>query len=138
MVAPGLQPIATELYKDRNFIQKAVSIGAESLCSVGEIPLGRVAILYGEEAAIYCAPGNRRVGDRCIAGHFYIVGCEDTVLTSLSKEDIEFYRDLFWEPEEIDGLDAVASYLSSSLWANFFQKSSLGNNKILVDINGHE
>ena len=110
MVAPNMQPAVMELYRDQNFIQKAVSIGAEALCSVGIIPLGRVAVLYGEEAAIYCAPGNRRVGDRCIAGHFYIVGCEDAVLTSLSKEDIEFYRDLFWETEEVDELDAVASY----------------------------
>ena len=115
MLAPGLQPMVTELYRDLNFIQKAVSIGAEALCSVGEIPLGRVAVLYGEEAAIYCAPGNRRVGDKCIAGHFYIVGCEDGVLTSLGKEDIEFYRDIFWEPEEIDGSDAVDSYFEAIL-----------------------
>ena len=115
MLAPGLQPMVTELYRDLNFIQKAVSIGAEALCSVGEIPLGRVTVLYGEEAAIYCAPGNRRVGDKCIAGHFYIVGCEDGVLTPLSKEDIEFYRDIFWEPEEIDGSDAVDSYFEAIL-----------------------
>lgn len=111
MLAPGMKPVATELYKDRNFIQKAVSIGAESLCSVGEIPLGGVAVLYGEEAAIYGAPGNRRVGDRCIAGHMYIVGCRDGVLTSLSKEDMDFYRDLFWETEEISSWEAIDSFL---------------------------
>lgn len=110
MVAPDMQPMVTELYRDLNFIQKAVSIGAEALCSVGEIPLGSVLLLYGEEAAIYCAPGNRRVGDKCIAGHFYIVGCKNGKLTSLSKEDIEFYRDIFWEPEDVDGMEAVESY----------------------------
>lgn len=113
MLAPGLQPMVTELYRDLNFIQKAVSIGAEALCSVGEIPLGRVAVLYGEEAAIYCAPGNRRVGDKCIAGHFYIVDCENGNLASLSKEDIEFYRDLFWEPETIDPFEVVGTYFEA-------------------------
>lgn len=111
MLAPGMQPVAMELYKDRNFIQRAVSIGAESLCSVGEIPLDSATVLYGEEAAVYCAPGNRRVGDRCIAGHMYIVGCRDGVLTSLGKEDMDFYRDLFWEPEEVSSWEAIDSFL---------------------------
>jgi len=39
MLAPGLQPMVTEVYRDLNFIQKAVSIGAEDLCSVGKISL---------------------------------------------------------------------------------------------------
>jgi len=111
MAAPGMYPVVTELYKENDFIQRAVSIGAGSLCTVEVLQLGSAVLLCGEEAGIYGAPGNRWVGKRAVSGVFYIVGYEAGKIVSLSQDNIDWYKDMFWEPDDISDTEAVETYL---------------------------
>ena len=58
-----------------------------------------VAILFCRDADWLLGTGNRKVGNRILAGTFYIVGYEDGRLISLTDEQITRYTLRFWETE---------------------------------------
>ena len=100
MVAPGEHPMETTLCCCRTFLDLAVSFGAMYPCDVSFMSLSDTAgILYNREAPLLGLCGNRRIGPHILAGVFYIVGTENGKLVSLPGNLMEYYTDLYWEPE---------------------------------------
>ena len=114
MVAPNLNPIEVRLYKGRAFLRAAVSVCCDGLCPVSVLSLGHKAcILYNNEFQIFTTHCNRRVAEKVIGGVFYIVGLENGKLTSLSQDDVELYKALFWEPDEFSEDEKIDAYLAN-------------------------
>ena len=108
MVSPGMPPCTIELYKSYEFLSKAICIGIDTSCSASILPLSASAvIIYNKSAHNYAMPCNRRVGNKIIAGNFYIVGVENGSFASLSCTDIALYKARFWRPEEFNDDEAI-------------------------------
>ena len=57
-------------------------------------------ILLNDEGKQIGLEGNRRINGDVIVGNFYICGSsEDGELVSLTDEEMEKYKERFWEPE---------------------------------------
>ena len=58
-------------------------------------------ILLNDEGKLMGLEGNRRFYDDIIVGNFYICGSdEEGNLTSLTDEQMEKYKEIFYEPQE--------------------------------------
>ena len=113
MVSPGMPPCTIELYKNHEFLSKAICIGIDIPCAMSTLPLSAsAAIIYNKDAHNYATPCNRRVGNKIIAGTFYIVGVENGSLASLSCTDIALYKAHFWESEEFDDDEVIDAWLN--------------------------
>ena len=100
IVLPNQHPQITQLCDNRVFLDLSVSRGTDSVCSAATLPLvENIAILYPQQGALLCLPGNRKVNGYIIAGTFYIVGVKNGVLRSLTDAEITKYALQFWEPE---------------------------------------
>ena len=66
------------------------------------IDLGQdTCILLNDEGKLMGLEGNRRFYDDIIVGNFYICGSdEEGNLTSLTDEQMEKYKEIFYEPQE--------------------------------------
>ena len=116
IVQPGQHPQITQLCDDRTFLDLSVSRGTGFMCSAVAISLEKgIAIIYAQEGALLCLPGNRRVGNRIVAGTFYVVGVKDDKLRSLTDAEITKYALQFWEPEIISEDEILGSYLDHIL-----------------------
>lgn len=92
MVKPGEQPCVTQIRDDRDFLNCAVSIGANTMCTAVAIPVERgIVAIYAWEGVFAGLHGNQKIGKRIIPGTFYIVGEMDGDLYPLSEEDIDKY-----------------------------------------------
>ena len=102
MVEPGRHPRVTKLKDDLDALQKAVSIGADYQGLIEIIGIGHGdCILCNEEGKLIGMEGNRRIGRDIITGVFYICGeDEEGNLCSLSENDMGWYKNRFWDPEE--------------------------------------
>ena len=102
MVPPGEKPCEVTLLDDPVFLSLAVSIGALEEYSDSWLSLeGDVGIIYNEDGHLWDLKGNRRVGEKILAGNFYIVGCKDGELISLTEKQMEHYFARLFIPEEI-------------------------------------
>jgi hypothetical protein len=111
MVEPGKHPKVTMLKDDLDSLQKAVSIGADYQGLIEIISIGNGDCLFcNEEGKLIGLEGNRRLGNDIIVGVFYILS-EDLVvnLVSLSDKKIQYYTELFWEPERFDRTEIEAT-----------------------------
>ena len=110
-VEPGKHPEVCVLKNELDDLQKAVSIGADSqgLIEIVEIDKG-ICLLDNEEGKLIGLQGNRKIGDDIITGVFYITS-EDKEgnLSSLTDEQIEKYKERFWEIEEYTTQDILSS-----------------------------
>lgn len=89
MVKPGEQPCVTEIKDDRDFLNCAVSYGADMLCTAAAVPVEKgIVAIYAWEGVMAGLPGNRKVGKRILAGTIYIVREIDGDLYSLTPDDI--------------------------------------------------
>lgn len=89
MVKPGEQPCVTQIRDDRDFLNCAVSIGANAVCTAAAISVERgIVAIYAWEGVFAGLCGNRKVGKRILAGTFYIVREIDGDLYSLTDADI--------------------------------------------------
>ena len=89
MLRPGEQPCVTQVLDDREFLNCAVSVGADFLCTAAAVPMERgIVAIYAWEGVMAGLPGNRKVGKRILAGTFYIVREIDGDLCSLANDDI--------------------------------------------------
>lgn len=89
MVKPGEQPCVAEIVDDVDFLNAAVSRGADMLCTAAAVPVERgIVAIYAWEGVMAGLPGNRKVGKRILAGTFYIVRELDGDLYSLLPDDI--------------------------------------------------
>lgn len=116
IVQPNQHPQITQLCDDRTFLDLSVSRGTDFMCSAATLPLvENIAILYPQQGALLCLPGNRSVGNRIIAGTFYVVGVKDGKLRSLTDAEITKYTLQFWEPEIFSEDEVLDSYLDHIL-----------------------
>ena len=112
MIAPKLQPIVVELYRDTDFLRSAVNLCIDEQCPVSVMQLSDTAgILYNDNISIYNAICNRCVGHKILVGVFYIVGLDHGELASLPGPDIETYKARFWDPEEFTEDEKVDAFL---------------------------
>lgn len=116
IVPPNQHPQITQLCDDRTFLDLSVSRGSDFMCSAVAISLGKgIAIIYAQEGTLLCLPGNRSVGNRIIAGTFYVVGVNDGKLRSLTDAEIIKYTSQFWESEIFADDEVFDSYFDSIL-----------------------
>ena len=111
MVEPGKHPGVTTLENDLDALQKAVSIGADYQGLIEIISLGNGdCLLCNEEGKLIGLEGNRRLGNDIIVGVFYIMSeDEEGNLVSLTEKKIQYYTELFWEPERFDRTEIEAT-----------------------------
>ncbi len=111
MVEPGKHPKVTTLIDDLDALQKAVSIGADYQGLIEIISIGNGdCLLCNEEGKLIGLEGNRRLGSDIIVGVFYILSEDaDGNLVSLSDKKIQYYTELFWEPERFDRTEIEAT-----------------------------
>ena len=111
-VQPGEHPWPTLLCDDDDFLDCAVSMGADFYYTARACKVeSGVAVIYGYEAAMLGGAGNRRINGRIYAGTIYIVGYHDDVLVSLSDADLARYTMLLWEPEQYSEDEVADSFL---------------------------
>lgn len=116
IVPQNQHPQITQLCDDRAFLDLSVSRGTDFMCSAIATSLEKgIAIIYAQEGVLLCLPGNRRVGNRIVAGTFYVVGVKDDKLRSLTDAEITKYTLQFWEPEIISEDEILGSYLDHIL-----------------------
>ena len=114
IVPPNQHPQITQLCDDRIFLDLSVSRGTDFMCSAIATSLEKgIAIIYAQESALLCLPGNRRVGNRIIAGTFYVVSVKDSILRSLSDAEIIKYTSQFWESEIFADNEVFDSYFDN-------------------------
>lgn len=111
MVEQGKHPKVTMLKDDLDSLQKAVSIGTDYQGLIEIISLGNGdCLLCNEEGKLIGLEGNRRLGNDIIVGVFYILSEDsDGNLVSLSDKKIQYYTELFWEPERFDRTEIEAT-----------------------------
>ena len=108
-VSPYCEPDEVELVNKLENLQEAVSEGSDSVGLIEIIPLtDTVSLLCNEEGKLIGLEPNRRIGYDIICGTFYIVG-EDREgnLTSLSDDDMEYFKVRFALPEKIPVEEAM-------------------------------
>lgn len=116
VVQPNQHPQITQLCDNRSFLDLSVSRGTDFMCSAVALPLeDNLAVLYPQQGTLLCLPGNRRVGNRIIAGTFYVVGVKDGKLRSLTDAEIIKYTSQFWETEIFTDDEVLDSYFDSIL-----------------------
>ena len=110
MVEPNERPKLTELHCDLDSLQKAVSIGAPEQGLIEYVYIqDNVSVLCNEEGKLIGLTPNRRLGDDILCGVFYVVADDgEGELTSLTKEQIEAYTEMFYSYEDISP-DEVAN-----------------------------
>ena len=112
MIKPGEHPQPTLLADDGDFLDCAVSVGTDALCTAmaRRLEFG-IAVLYANEAVMLGGIGNRRIDGRIYSGTIYIVGHEDGALVSLTDDAIVKYTVLLWEPEQYSEDEIADSFL---------------------------
>ena len=103
MVEPGKAPVVTTLKNDLRSLQKAVSIGADSVGLIEIIGIDDdVCILCNEEGKLIGLEPNRRFYNDVLVGVFYIVGEDgEGNLTSLPQKSIDYYTEYFSKIEDL-------------------------------------
>lgn len=111
MVKPGKQPCVTQIRDDRDFLNCAVSIGADMMCTAAAVPVERgIVAIYAWEGVMAGLPGNRKVGKRILAGTFYIVREIDGDLYSLADDDIAKFSFRFRKIREYSDDEVIDSW----------------------------
>ena len=117
MVKPGEQPCVTQVLDDREFLNCAVSLGADFLCTAAAVPVERgIVAIYAWEGVMAGLPGNRKVGKRILAGTFYIVREIDGELYSLMPDDIAKLSFRFRKIRSFTDDEVINSWFDG-LWA---------------------
>jgi len=99
IIEPNEHPRLVEIEDDIDVEQGIVGGYME------ELQLSDTAsLICNEEGKLRNLPANRRYKNDVLAGTFFITGIDDDegIFTSLSKEDIDFYSEVFHEIEDID------------------------------------
>ncbi len=98
MVEPNKPAYATEIGSDYQSLHNAVGGLIEPIYYLDD---PNVVMVGNEEAKLIGLEGNRRFGDRIIAGTFFICGDNGEDFCSLTDEQCEKYVHKFAEPHEI-------------------------------------
>ena len=112
MVAPDMEPCVVKLPNIKGYLQQAVSVGMDEVYPIEILKLNpSIAIFHLRNAPIGWARCNRRIGSQILMGVFYVVAVDDGKLRSLSAEELECYKAMFWEPESFTDEDAIDAFL---------------------------
>jgi len=112
MLKPGEQPCTTQIVDSRNFLNCAVSLDADFVCTAAAVPVERgVVAIYAWEGLMAGLKANRKVGKRILCGTFYVVREIDGDLYSLSPEDIVKYTFKLGKIKEYTDDEVVDSWL---------------------------
>ena len=99
MVEPNKPAYTAEIDSDLTSMQEIVGGLIEPIYYLNEPD----AVMVGnEEAKLMCLEGNRRFGDRIVAGTFFICGDSGEEFCSLTDEQCEKYVREFPVPESIE------------------------------------
>lgn len=103
-IEPMRKPKPCQLANNLTALQEAVSIGADSRGLIEVINLdAKTCLICNEEGKLLGLTPNRRLGTDIICGVFYVVGQDrNGNFTSLSKEAMEYYQNIFEHPAVID------------------------------------
>ena len=116
MVKPGKQPCVTQIRDDRDFLNCAVSIGANAMCTAAAISVERgIVAIHAWEGVCAGLCGNRKVGKRILAGTFYIVREMDGVLYSLTDDEIARFSYRFRNVRQFTDYEVINSWFDG-LW----------------------
>lgn len=116
MVKPGERPCETKIRDDREFLNCAVSIGANTMCTAAAITVERgIVAIYAWEGVFAGLHGNQRIGKRIIPGTFYIVREMDGDLYSLTEADVERYSRRFRKAKQFTDDEVIDSWFDG-LW----------------------
>lgn len=116
MIRPGERPCVTQILDDGNFLNCAVSLGADFLCTAATVSVERgIVAIYAWEGVMAGLPGNRKVGKRILAGTFYIVREIDGDLYSLEEDDIARLSFQFRKTREYTDDEVIDSWFDG-LW----------------------
>lgn len=111
MVKPGEQPCITQICDDRDFLNCAVSIGANAMCTATAITVERdIVAIYAWEGVFAGLHGNRRIGKRIISGTFYIVREMDGDLYPLTEADVAKYSYRFRKAKQFTDDEVIDSW----------------------------
>lgn len=98
MVEPKKPAYVTEIGNDLESLKKAVGGYIEPIYYLGD---PRAVMVGNEEAKLIGLEGNRRFGNRIVAGTFFICGECDEDFCSLPDDLCEKYVKEFTEPQDI-------------------------------------
>lgn len=98
MVEPNKPAYITEIGEDLQSLQKTVGGLIEPIYYLNE---PRAVMVGNEEAKLIGMDGNRRFGDRIVAGPFFICGESGDKFCSLPDDLCEKYLQKFAVPESI-------------------------------------
>ena len=116
MVKPGEKPCIVSLVDNGGYLNALVSIGATLVCSAAVLPIEKdVVAIYAYEGVMSGLKGNRKVGNRIIAGTFYVVRIVDGQLVSLREDEILKYSHRFRKIQEYSDTEVMASWFDD-LW----------------------
>ena len=119
MILPGKTPVETRIIDDLSHWQRAVSrCGEDALMQVVAPFDDSAVIVCNQEAKLKGMEGNRTLYGDVIAGPMYIVG-EDTDggFCGLTEKQVQKYKEMFAEPEDISPEEVEASIrFSFSPW----------------------
>ncbi len=119
MVLPGKTPVETRIINELSHWQRAVSrCGEDALMEVVAPFDDSAVIVCNEESKTNGMEGNHRLNGDVIAGPMYIVG-EDTdgEFCGLTEKQVQKYKEMFAEPEDISPEEVEASIrFSFSPW----------------------
>lgn len=111
MVKPRDQPCSTQINDDRDFLNCAVSIGANAMCNAAVITVEKgIVAIYASEGVFAGLCGNQKVGKRIIAGTFYIVRVIDGVLCSLTEDEIAKFSYRFRKTRKFTDEEVIDSW----------------------------
>lgn len=99
MVEPHKPAYVTEIGSDYKSLQAAV--GGGLIEPIYYLHDRDVVMVGNEEAKLLGMDGNRRFGDRIVAGPFFICGDNGEDFCSLTDKQCEKYVHQFAEPEDI-------------------------------------
>jgi hypothetical protein len=118
MVKPGEQPCVTQIHDDSDFLNCAVSIDANTMCTAAAITVERgIIAIYAWEGVFAGLHGNRKIGKRIIPGTFYIVSEMDGDLYSLTEADVEKYSHRFRIAKQFTDDEVINSWFDGLLLA---------------------
>ena len=117
-VEPLKPPCIVKIRNDLDYLQKAVSIGAEEQGLIEFVYLeDNVSILLSEEGKLIGLPANRRLGSDILCGVFYVVGeSKSGNLISLTPAQQKKYSQMFERVEYID-----KSEVQTKIYFDFFE-----------------
>lgn len=95
LIKPNEHPVVTEIGNTLEDLQNCVG-GFIQMVMLSET----AAIICNDEGKLNGLDANRRFYNDVIVGDFIIVGIDDEDTVSLSDEDIEEYKKIFWKPGE--------------------------------------